>query len=202
MNTTRLFLTAGVAMPFIYFASLFGMGLLYPEYSHMTQVPSELGADNAPYGYAGIFNSGLMLVGLASIEGAIGLFMVFREKGMTLALPLLTALTLFSFGLSFVIFGLVPLPNPMHNDVSILTLPGIFTPLLGALAVRSIAKQDIAWKVILLGFFASFSVILILLGVGDLVTEENVGLWVRIQAFISFPILGYLCWTAMRLNKA
>ena len=66
---TRMLLIAGITMPIIYFAALFIAGVLYPDYSHIRQLPSELGADGAPYEFAFAFNLALIIVGLCGLAG-------------------------------------------------------------------------------------------------------------------------------------
>ena len=46
---TRSLLLTGTAMPVLYFLALFTAGSLYPDYSHIRQVASDLGAVGAPY---------------------------------------------------------------------------------------------------------------------------------------------------------
>ncbi|MEQ1865828.1 MAG: DUF998 domain-containing protein, partial [Micropepsaceae bacterium] len=68
MQRDRMLLAGGIAVPYIYFANLVIGGLLTPGFSHVTQMPSELGVAAAPY--AALFNAGLIAVALTTFLGA------------------------------------------------------------------------------------------------------------------------------------
>lgn len=172
----------------------------------MAQVPSDLGADGAPYAYAGAFSFGLIVVGITSCMGAIGLFQTLRANGLKLTLPLLTATTLFSFGISYILFGYYPLPDVRHGEAAIFMLPGVFTPLLGAFALRRLDKQDKPWKILFIASILNITLFIVIMFsdvvvmFSNIVDEAYFGLWLRIVAMIFFPALGYLCWAVRRLE--
>lgn len=64
-------LFAAVLVPIIYFGTLLVAGLLHPGYSHVSQLPSELGAVGAPYAW--VFNGGLIATGLALLVATPGI---------------------------------------------------------------------------------------------------------------------------------
>ena len=72
MDIDKTLLFAGVAMPVLYFVALFAAGAFYPDYSHIRQVASDLGAVGAPYAFAPVFNVALVGVALAGLGGALG----------------------------------------------------------------------------------------------------------------------------------
>src|SRR6478672_1726556 len=69
-DRTRALLWAAVAVPFLYFGTVFVAALFFPGYSHVTQYASELGSAKAPH--PGIFNAGIGLTGLASLAAGLG----------------------------------------------------------------------------------------------------------------------------------
>jgi len=64
----------GIIGPIMFTIVLITLGFLHPEYNHITQYISELGATNAPY--AGIINTGLFFVGILIAFFSIGLYIV------------------------------------------------------------------------------------------------------------------------------
>ena len=87
MLVERHLLLGGVLTPLTYFALLFAAGAFYPDFSHVRQVASELGADGAPYGGALAFNAGIVLVGLVGVGAAFGLFADFRKSAVARRWP-------------------------------------------------------------------------------------------------------------------
>ncbi len=190
--TAKTLLLAGVAMPVIYFVTLFGAALLYPDFSHIRQQPSELGADGAPYNFAFAFNVALVVVGLSGLAGAAGLVSGLSNLQVGRTLSLATGLAPALPSVSLLISGLFPLPSPYHSSL-VLLLIGILTPLLGALSLRKLADTTAVCVTLYLAFIAAVAVVGIILGIGNLISEDNVGLWIRIWAGVSFPAIAILC---------
>jgi ABC-type multidrug transport system permease subunit len=46
-----------------------------------------------------------------------------------------------------------------------------------------------------LSFVVALIVVAVLFGIGDLVTNENLGLWLRFWALVTLPAFGLLCLT-------
>jgi hypothetical membrane protein len=76
VRLARALLTAGVAVPIIYFTNLIVAEIQTPEVDPWSQLPSDLGV--AGLAWAGVFNAGLIAVGAAVTLGAIGLFLGLR----------------------------------------------------------------------------------------------------------------------------
>lgn len=191
MNGGRYLLACGIAVPFIYFANLFGFGWLTPAFDQGSQMPSELGIAGLPF--AGLFNAGLVAVGVALLLGAFGLAGGLRRIGAHWALAELTALSMGLAGFAMAIAGIVPLPDPLHYGFNVI-IAGVFTPLLGAIALGPGRA-----RIVLFAAFATIIGVLVVTRLVDgLVASSNVGWWVRGLGFIAFSSMAYLCWAVMR----
>jgi hypothetical protein len=193
-DMTRMLLTAGVALPVIYFANLLLGGLFNPEIGHMTSAPSEYGAVDANL-YV-VWSIGFVLVGLAAAAAAVGLLLGLRRTGAGLLTTLPAVLAMGCVAFAFVMNGVFPLPDPLHYAFNIL-LPGLLTPLLGALALWK-ARAPLTQIALLLAFAGVIAIFAMMSGAGDLVDETNIGLWVRIAAVVFFGSLALLSWTVLR----
>ena len=94
---------------------------------------------------------------------------------------------------SLAISGLFPLPSPYHSTL-VLLLAGNLTPLIGGLALRRVSGTLATRYVLYLAFVLGIVVVGIVLGAGNLVTNENIGLWIRIWAAVTMPSYGFLCY--------
>ena len=193
MQVVKKLLFAGAIMPVLYFTLLYTAGALYPDYSHVRQVASDLGADGAPYGWALEFNIGLVYVGLAGIAGAIGLFQGLRRLGGGFILTSVTSTVIVLPSVIMVMSGLFPLPSPWHANFHIL-LTGNLVPLFGALALRAMPNAATIRLLLIVGFGVNMGITGVLFGIGDLVNEGNLGLWLRLWVAAMLPQIGFLCW--------
>jgi hypothetical protein len=191
MKREHVLLAGGVAVPFIYFANLFGFGWLTPGFDQGSQMPSELGIAGLPF--AGLFNAGLIAVGAGLLLGAFGLASGLRRIGAHWVLAEFTALSMGLAGFAMAVAGFVPLPDPMHYGFNVL-VAGVFTPLLGAIAIGA-GRARVA---LLAAFTAIIGVLVVTRVVDGLVLPSNVGWWVRGLGFIAFSSMAYLCWVVMR----
>jgi len=187
----KFLLACGAAVPFIYFANLFGFGWLTPGFDQGSQMPSELGIAGLPF--AGLFNVGLIAVGVALLLGAFGLAAGLRRIGAHWVLAEITALSMGLAGFAMAMAGLIPLPDPLHYGFNVL-VAGVFTPLLGAIAIG----RGRARVVLFAAFAAIIGVLVVTRVVDGLVAPSNVGWWVRGLGFIAFSSMAYLCWVVMR----
>jgi hypothetical protein len=190
--TIRRLLLAGLAMPVLYFLALLVAGALYPDFSHVRQPASDLGAAGAPYGYPTAFNVVLLTVGVLGLAGSVGLALGLWRLGAARPLAVMAGLVPAMPSISIAMSGLFPLPSPYHSSF-LLLLAGIFTPLVGALALRKFPSTRTARFVLYVAFAAALVVVGILFGIGGLVTVDNLGFWFRIWAIVSLPTLGMLC---------
>ena len=193
----RSLLVAGMAMPVLYFLALFIAGALYPEYSHVRQVASDLGAVGAPYGYATAFNAALVGVGLSGLAGSLGLALGLLRLGAARSLAVMAGVVPAMPSLSLVQSGFFPLPSPHHSSF-ILLLVGVLTPMVGAFALRRLPSTGPIRLTLYLAFAASLLVLGIIFGFGGLVTEANLGLWLRVWAAVSLPTIGILCFAVRK----
>ena len=69
----------------------------------------------------------------------------------------------------------------------------MLTPLLGGLALRKLENTVAISLTLYLAFVVAVIVVGIIFGIGDLITEDNVGLWIRIWAVVSLPTSAILC---------
>lgn len=198
MTPVKPLLLVGSLLPILYFVALYSAGLFYPDYSHIKQVASDLGAANAPYAFAGVFNIGLLMVAAAGLAGAAGLLSGLQKAGSGRLLAILTAITLAMPSISLAMSGLFPLPSPYHSSF-VLLLAGIFTPLFGGFALRKVSGTGGTQLFLFLAFGAALLVLAFIFGLGGLVTNDTVGLWLRIWALVSFTPVGGLCWTVRRI---
>ena len=199
MRREQILLAGGVAVPFIYFANLIVGGLLTPGYSHVSQMPSELGVATAPF--AALFNAGLIAAAAATFSAAFGLYFGLRRLGAGLLLALATGVSLALSAGAMAMSGFFPLPNPLHYGFG-LVLAGVFTPLFGALALRRVSGTGTERALLLSGFAASIAIVAAIFAANfdliDFVNTSNAGLWVRAYALTGIPSVALLCWSVMR----
>ena len=172
----RLGAWALVAVPLLYYFALVGGSLAYLGYSHVTQYASELGAAGAPY--PGLFNNGIIAAGLAAIFGGSALLVGLPRIGGIRSWAALAALTLALWGVAMVIGGLFPMPDERHGAYG-LALAGQLTPLFTFLAIRPVAGAGAFKLFLIVIFLVSTALLAVMMGVGELVTLRNVGLWQR-----------------------
>lgn len=197
MRNEKNLLLAGVLVPFLYVAVLYAAGGLYPNYSHIVQIPSDLGADGAPYQWIGAFNIGLILVGVFGILSGVELFRGLLKLGRGKTLAVLTSLTVISVSVNMILSGVFPLPSPYHSLLELL-LPSVFVSLFGAIALRKPSNSPMPAIIMFVAFIMNFILFGIMLGIGDIANEDNVGLWIRLWAAVLLPSIGYLCWVVRR----
>jgi hypothetical protein len=182
----RLLLWYGVAMPVVYFASIFGTALAWPGFDHATAAPSELGTGAAPM--AGVFNAGLLLSGVLGMASAVGLQRAWRTLAATL-LAIAVALP----ALSLVVAALFPLPSPHHLAFNIV-LAGLLIP---PLAAWTLWRDDGRWARILAAVTLIEAAALASGLGGGLMTAANAGWWIRALGLILFGSAALACWRSL-----
>lgn len=198
-TTTDRLLCAAVAAPIVYFSTVIVASLFYPGYSHMSQYASELGSASAAH--PAIFNAGIMLLGVLSILGGIGYHLGLRSLKAGMALSLLTGLIVALFGVSMILGGLFPMPDERHGGFG-LGLGVHLGPLLLLVALRKrrglggLKLFLAATTVLMVALFA------VMMGVGELVTRANVGIFQRAYALTLFPWIGVGAWYVRKLRRA
>lgn len=187
ISKVKVLLVAGVAMPFLYYGALIVGSLFYPGYSHVTQYASELGSAQAAH--PAIFNGGILLMGLAGVPAAFGFYGAVAILTRRRMLGALVALTVGLFGVSMVLGGLFPMPDPRHGGYG-LGLGIHAAPALLAAALwprrdlRALQRFLLIVTLVMAAFFA------IMMGVGQLVTRANVGIFQRLYSLALFPWIG------------
>lgn len=186
---------AGIAVPFLYYGTMLVSSLFYPGYSHITQYASELGGPDAIR--PAIFNTGVVLQGIVGIAAAFGFTFGLRRLTGKNVLPVLTGLLFGLFGIAMVMGGLFPMPDERHGAYG-LGMAVQLAPLFLWLALR---KHDglRGLKVFLLvNFVVSLAMFAIMMGVGQMVTRANVGLFQRMYSLTTFPWIGIASYYLLR----
>lgn len=124
---TALMLSAAVAVPVLYFGVQLVAAPWYAGYSFANDTASMLGT--AASAHPEIFNTGAILVGIAGIIGAAGLF-VGLSRVAALWLRTLIAIGVLANGVLSVKAGMFPMPDPRHASWQFLMFPILITPLL------------------------------------------------------------------------
>jgi hypothetical membrane protein len=107
-------LSAGVAVPFLYFGAQLAAAPFYPGYSFMSHTASELGSDESRL--PTIFNIGAILTGLATLVAAAGFPPALQRLNANWVLAWLTGIALVSGGVASVNAGWFPMPHPRHDS--------------------------------------------------------------------------------------
>lgn len=191
-------LWAALAVPFLYYGTMLVSAAFYPGYNHVTQYASELGSSEARY--PAIFNIGTILTGVVMIAGAAGIYRAAVAAGARRALAGVGAVCLALFGVSLVLGGSFPMPDPRHGGFG-LGLAMLLAPPVLAIALwkrpelRTLAKFLLADAVVMVVLFA------IMMGVGALVTRSNVGLFQRAYSLTVFPWVGIVGFALLRRTR-
>ena len=192
---TRGLLLAAAAVPFGYFGTLALASQFYPGYSHVTQYASEMGSAAATH--PAIFNGGILLTGALALLGSVGFYRALRGLGSGAAVSGLFALAVALYGVAMFFGALFPMPDDRHGGYG----TGIavqFAPLLLLVALRRV--RDLAG---LKWFLAANAVAIIamfaiMMGVGELVTRNNVGLFQRAYGLTVTPWMAVVAWCLLR----
>jgi len=158
-----LLLRIGALAPLIFYGVIVAGGLMTPGYNHMTQYVSELGQAGAPA--AKMFNYGLMAVGGTMILGGLGLFLGLRKLGSGVVMPLLAAIAIGLYGASFIIGGMHPMPDPMHQAFNLM-YAGVAAPLLAFLGLGDRSQVAGAKTLAFVSFLASAVLLAIMMNLG------------------------------------
>ena len=192
-------LYGAIAVPFVYYGTMLAASMLYPGYSHVTQYASELGSAAARY--PGVFNTGCVLGGLAGLLGALGVFLSLRRLQRGTLVPALLALAIALQAVGFIFGGLFPMPDERHGGYG-LGMAGLLGPALAAIALRG-APAGLRWLTpfLVVNAVATFALFAVMMGVGELVTRTNVGLFQRAFSLTSMPWIGLVGWGLLRWSR-
>lgn len=187
MRSERALLWAAVAVPVLYYGTMLVSAAFFPGYNHVTQYASELGSSEARY--PAIFNIGIIVTGVVMITSALGIYRAAVAGGARRVLAGVGAVCLALFGVSLVLGGSFPMPDPRHGGFGLglavlLAPPALAISLWKRADLRPLAMFLLADTVAMLVLFA------IMMGVGALVTRSNVGLFQRAYSLTIFPWIG------------
>lgn len=189
-------LLSGVIAPTIYVALAMAGPLLWPGYDLSTRMISELGLAEAPLD--AVFNIGLLAAGGLAVLFSLGLFGELRRRGADVVTAALAGLAVAVFGGSLVVGGLFPLPDERHLAWGAGFAVQV-APLLTLLALRN-AVGLTGLKIFLAVVFVAVNGLLaVMFGVGDLIGQDNLGLWQRAYGLAMFP---WIAVTALALMGA
>lgn len=183
----RLLLRCAVCVPFMYFGTLLVSATLFPGYRHTTQYASELGSAAAPYPW--VFNSGIILTGLAGLAASVGLARAATALGGSRVLGALTGVFVGLFSVSIIMAALFPMPDPRHAAFG-LGIAIQAAPFLLAAAIWRVPALRQLRTILLIVGVAMTVLFAIMMGVGAMVTRANVGLFQRAYALTTFPWIG------------
>jgi hypothetical protein len=111
--STRLALTAGAAVPILYFGAQALAAPFFPNFSFFVNTASQLGSDLSSQ--PNILNGGAALTGVAALLASYGLYRALRAQRVWLIVSVLVAVCSISMGLASLWAATHPLPNPRHN---------------------------------------------------------------------------------------
>ena len=176
MHLRRLSLYSAVATPVIYYGTLIAASLLYPGYSHVTQYASELGSAQATH--PAIFNTGIFIAGITAILGSAGLSSALTEASGRRVLSILTGIAVALYGIGLLFGSLFPMPNPLHGGFG-----AGFAIHLGPIVALAALWGRPNWRglraFLAINSVAMLIMLAIMMGIGELVTTKNVGIFQR-----------------------
>ena len=190
MSTEKALLQAGIAVPFLYYGNMIVSSLFFPGYSHVRQYASELGGPDAPQ--PAIFNTLTMILGVFGIAAGVGIYLAVRRLTGRTVLAALSGLLLALFGVAMIFGGAFPMPDERHGGYG-LGMAVHLAPL--ALAAALWKREDLrGLNLFLLAIWVAGLVFFaIMMGVGQMVTRANVGLFQRAYSLASFPWIAVAC---------
>jgi hypothetical membrane protein len=188
MRWDTLLARFAVAVPILYFGTVLVAAATWPAYSHVTRYASELGGPEAPH--PAIFNIGIIVMGAVCVLSALGLHSTARRFGGRPLFVFLAALCVALFGVAMVMGGSFPMPDERHGAFG-LGFAQVFAPLFLALALRGRAGLSSLNALLVASFVLMVATMVVMMGVGHLVTRANVGLWQRGNALAMFPWMAF-----------
>jgi len=190
----RALLIAGVMVPVFYYTALLVTPLFWPGYSHVRQYASELGSADSPR--PELFNCTIVAAGVAAMLASAGFALALKRIGGRLLPSLLAGVAVFLWGVSFVMGGLFPMPDPRHGGFG-LALAMHLVPLFMLWALAGAHAPRLKWFIVAV-FVVSTALIVVMFGAGGLVRRANVGLWQRAYSFSAIPWLGVVSAALLR----
>lgn len=153
MNRKPL-LYLGVLIPIVFFGTTFVAGFMQGNYSHLSQMVSELGRIGTRSQY--VFMAGLLACSVLSVLFVLGLYRVCKAARLN-ALPVILILT---FSISIAGAALFPLPLRLHGILGSPSILLILSPALSLILWRkkeprhSDSMSVVSFLIMSLGFLA------------------------------------------------
>jgi len=181
---TRYALSAGVAVPFLYYGSQAAAAPFFPGFSFLGTTASELGSDLSRH--PAIFNDGAILQGIACLVASFGFLIAFGRLGVHPLLAWPTALAVAIGGCASLWAGYYPLPDTRHGGhpaflIALLSLPVLFAIVLWRGGHMGLRTYLIANLILLAAMVPIMS------GISGLDTHTYRGLFQRLFTFTVFP---------------
>jgi hypothetical membrane protein len=145
----RHFLLLGPLAGILFFATVYLLAALLPDYSHLAETVSEIGELGSPVALP--FQVGMLAVNLCVILFGVGLLRVAGSAGVSKA----PAIFVIYFGVMDIGTNVFPSPHPLHNLFGLSLTIGYLAPLVTAITwrradtVRSIAAVSIPVAVLI-----------------------------------------------------
>ncbi len=183
-NLTRIALSMGIAVPFLYFGTQIVAAFFYPNYSFLTQAASELGSNRALYPF--IFNIGAILTGVVTLIAAVGFLRGLLQVGTHPLWAWLVSIAVTLNGFGSIWAGTFPLPDPRHS-ANPFTIGNFVMPalLLIALWRQNDARAIKTYLIITILLF--LALIPIMSGAAGIDIRGYQGFLQRIIALVFFP---------------
>jgi hypothetical membrane protein len=187
---TTLMLWTAFAMPMLYFGVQLMAAPFYPGYHFATDTASMLGTSASRH--PEIFNTGVILTGIAGMAGAFGLFLGLHSTTARW-LRIFIAMGLLSNGVMSLKAGLYPMPDPRHATWQFLLFPVLITPLL-----LLGATWRVLWLRIYLLLDITFLLCLIPFMMHRMAPILPEGTMQRLFAFVTFMPVGVVALALLR----
>jgi hypothetical membrane protein len=171
----------------------------YESYDWQSQLASELGTIGCAS--SAVFNTGIVLSGLAALASAIGFKLGLKQIGVNRAFRGLIATTVVSSGGASVWAGLHPLPSPIHNP-GYWGIGTVAFPLLLAAAVRC-SPMSPALRFYLVGTaIAIIAFLFIFLGGARMDLLPYDGAMQRLGALLVYSPMAVVAIAILRIDQA
>ena len=180
MLISRSCLWAGLLAIALYLVTVVVLGLLTPQYSHITNLVSDLGRQESPYHMA--FSISLGMVGALFVLSSVGFFDAVRTISGNLILSIAIGVAIAAIGVGIIISAIFPLPDPRHGGFGLARL-FFLVPLLIAIAIWKKPYLS-SFKVFNLGSFVALLTSIPIFRF--FIENEQMGLGQRITVLIMF----------------
>jgi hypothetical protein len=145
-----------------------------------------------------LFNAAIVAAGVAAMLAGVGFFLALKRLGGRPLPAFLAGFATSLWGVSFVMGGLFPMPDPRHGAFG-LALAMHAAPLFMLWSLAGTSAPALK-RFLVLVFMVSSALILVMFDVGGLhlVRRANVGLWQRAYSLSAIPWIGVVSWMLMR----